>query len=381
MDFRLPLDVLEYKELVRAFAESQIRPSAEERDKEGDWSPDLWKKMGEIGLLGLPIPEEYGGSGASCLMTTVANEGFGEGSADGGLTLALGAHGIIGTIPIVICGSEEQKKRYLPKIATGEWISGMALTEPNSGSDAAGSMETRAVKRGDRYILNGTKMFITNGPVGDVFIVMAVTDKKKGAMGISAFIVEKTFKGFSTGKKLQKMGMKTSTTSELIFEDMEVPEENLIGKENSGFLRVGKANLEWERTVLIAGSLGFMKFALDGSIRYAKNRVQFGEPIIRFQAIQEKIALSRMKLDASRLLVYKSAIKKDKGESAPLESSIGKLYTTESAIQVMYDLGQVHGGYAFLHEYPIERLYRDARLSTLGAGTSEIMRSIIAANM
>ncbi|MCB1193837.1 MAG: acyl-CoA dehydrogenase family protein [Leptospiraceae bacterium] len=381
MDFRLPLDVLEYKELVRAFAESQIRPSAEERDSQGDWSPDLWKKMGEIGLLGLPIPEEYGGSGASCLMTTVANEGFGEGSADGGLTLALGAHGIIGTIPIVICGSKEQKKRYLPKIATGEWISGMALTEPNSGSDAAGSMETRAVKRGDRYILNGTKMFITNGPVGDVFIVMAVTDKKKGAMGISAFIVEKTFKGFSTGKKLQKMGMKTSTTSELIFEDMEVPEENLIGKENSGFLRVGKANLEWERTVLIAGSLGFMKFALDGSIRYAKNRVQFGEPIIRFQAIQEKIALSRMKLDASRLLVYKSAIKKDKGESAPLESSIGKLYTTESAIQVMYDLGQVHGGYAFLHEYPIERLYRDARLSTLGAGTSEIMRSIIAANM
>lgn len=381
MDFRLPKDVLEYKELVFAFAKSQIRPSSEERDLSGEWSFELWKKMGDIGLLGLPIPEEYGGQGASCLLTTVANEAFGEGSSDGGLTLALGAHSIIGSIPIVICGTDEQKKKYLPKIASGEWVSGMALTEPNAGSDAAGSMETRAVRKGDRYILNGTKMFITNGPIGDVFIVLAVTDKNKGAFGVSAFIVEKTFKGFKTGKRLNKMGMKTSTTSELIFEDMEVPVENLLGKENSGFLRVGKANLEWERTVLVAGSLGFMKYALDETIRYAKNRVQFGKPIIRFQAIQEKIAISRMKLDAAKLLIYKSALQKDKGVSAPVESSIGKLYTTEVANQVMYDLGQVHGGYAFLHEYPIERLYRDARLATLGAGTSEVMRSIISANM
>ena len=333
-----------------------------------------------MGLLGLSIPEEYGGQGASCLMTCVGHEAFAEGSSDGGLTLALGAHAIIGAMPIVLCGTEEQKKKYLPKIATGEWIAGLGLTEPSSGSDAAGSMETRAVKKGNKYIVNGSKMFITNGPIGDVFIVMAVTDKAKGAMGISVFIVEKNFPGFSVGKKLNKLGMRTSTTSELIFQDMEVPEENLLTKENSGFARVGRATLEWERTVLVAASLGTMQSLIEAGVRYAKQRIQFGEPIIRFQAIQEKIARCRMKLDAARLLIYKSAVKKDKGESAPLESSIAKLYATESSVEVAYDIGQIFGGYSFIHEYPVERAYRDARLGTLGAGTSEVMRSIIAAN-
>jgi acyl-CoA dehydrogenase len=239
MNFALPEEILEFKENVKAFSRATIFPSVEERDLHGTWDPNLWKKMGEMGLLGLSIPEEYGGQGASCLMTSVAHEAFAEGSVDGGLTLALGAHAIIGAMPIVLCGTEAQKKKYLPKIATGEFTSGLGLTEPGSGSDAAGSMETRAVKKGDKYVLNGTKMFITNGPIGDVFIVMAVTDKSKGAMGISVFIVEKSFKGFKVGKKLNKLGMRTSTTSELIFEDMEVPEENRIEKENSGFARVG----------------------------------------------------------------------------------------------------------------------------------------------
>lgn len=380
MDFTLSEEILEYKESVKAFARSAIRPSAEERDLSGHWDFSLWKKMGEMGLLGLSIPEEYGGQGASCLMTTVAHEAFSEGSADGGLTLALGAHAIIGTMPIVICGTDDQRKRYLPKLATGEYTSGLGLTEPGSGSDAAGSMETRAVKKGDRYILNGSKMFITNGPIGDVFVVMAVTDKSKGAMGISVFIVEKNFKGFKVGKKLEKMGMRTSQTSELIFEDMEVPEENRIEKENSGFARVGRATLEWERTVLVAASIGSMQSMLDDGTRYAKQRQQFGKPIIKFQAIQDKIARARMKLDAARLLIYKSAARKDMGIPAPIESSIAKVYATEAANEVAYDIGQVFGGYCFIHEYPVERAYRDARLGTLGGGTSEVMRSIIAAN-
>jgi acyl-CoA dehydrogenase len=380
MNFALSEEILEFKANVKSFAKSVILPSAEERDLHGTWDPRLWKKMGEMGLLGLSIPEEYGGQGASCLMTTVAHEAFAEGSCDGGLTLALGAHAIIGTMPIVFCGTEAQKRKYLPKLATGEYTSGLGLTEPGSGSDAAGSMETRAVKKGDKYVLNGTKMFITNGPIGDVFIIMAVTDKSKGAMGISVFIVEKGYKGFKVGKKLNKMGMRTSLTSELIFEDMEVPEENRLEKENSGFVRIGRATLEWERTVLVAASIGSMQNMIDSGVLYAKQRKQFGEPLIKFQAIQDKIARSRMKLDAARLLIYKSAVKKDQGLPAPIESSIAKVYATEASNEVAYDMGQIFGGYSFIHEFPIERAYRDTRLGTIGAGTSEIMRSIIAAN-
>ncbi len=381
MNFSLPKDVLDFKDMVREFAIEHVRPSAEERDLSEKWDTDIWKKMGEMGLLGLSHPVEYGGQGADCLTTTVATEAFAEGSSDGGLTLAWGAHTIIGTMPIVLCGTEEQKKKYLPKLSSGEWVAGLGLTEPGSGSDAAGSMETRAVKKGDRYVLNGAKMFITNGPIGDVFVVMAVTDKKKGPMGISVFIVEKNFKGFSAGKKMKKLGMRTSTTSELIFEDMEVPEENMLSKENSGFARVGRATLEWERTVLVASALGSMQSMLDSGIKYAKNREQFGEPIIRFQAIQEKIARTRYKLDAARLLLYKNAVMKDQGKPAPIESSLAKLYATEAVVEASYDMGQIHGGYSYIHEYPIERAFRDSRLGTLGAGTSEVMRSIIAANL
>ncbi|MCB1139932.1 MAG: acyl-CoA dehydrogenase family protein [Leptospiraceae bacterium] len=381
MNFAIPEELLEYQDSVYEFAKEYIRPSTEQRDRDSEWNPEIWKKMGQMGLLGLPFPEEYGGQGADCLTTTLATEAFSRGSTDGGLTLAWGAHTIIGSMPIALCGTEEQKQRYLPRLATGEWIAGLGLTEPGSGSDAAGSMSARAEKKGDRYVLNGSKMFITNGPIGDVFTVMAVTDKAKGPMGISVFIVEKDFKGFSVGKKLNKMGMRTSTTSELVFEDMEVPEENLISRENTGFLRVGKATLEWERTVLVASGVGFMTYMLEEAVQYAKQRKQFGEAIFRFQSIQDKIARARMKIDTSRLLVYSSAAKKDRGIPTPIESSIAKLYATEAAIEVGYDMGQIFGGYCFIHEYPVERAYRDARLGTLGGGTSEIMRSIIAANL
>lgn len=381
MDFTLPEDLLEFRESVKNFAAEHVRPSAEERDRNERWDPEIWRKMGAMGLLGLPFPEEYGGQGAGCLFTTVASEAFGEGALDGGLGLAWGAHTIIGSMPIALCGTEEQKRRYLPKLATGEWIAGLGLTEPGAGSDAAGSMQTRAEKRGDRYILNGSKMFITNGPIGDLFVVMAATNKSKGPLGVSVFLVEKTFPGFRAGEKLVKMGMRTSQTSELILEDCEVPEENLISQENTGFLRVGKATLEWERTVLTAAGVGGMLGMLDESIRYVKGREQFGEPIARFHAIMDKIARARCKLDASRLLLYRSASKKDQGVSAAAESSVAKLYATESLIELSYELGQAFGGYAYIHEYPIERQYRDARLGTIGGGTSEIMRSILAATI
>ena len=381
MDFSLSKELVDFRESVRQFAIQHVKPTAEQRDLDERWDPEIWRKMGEFGLLGLCFPEEYGGSGADCLTTTVATEAFAEGATDGGLTLAWGAHTIIGTMPIVLCGTKEQKERYVPTLASGEWVAGLGLTEPGSGSDAAGSMETRAEKKGDRYILNGAKMFITNGPIGDVFTVMAVTDKKKGPLGISVFLVEKNFPGFRVGKKLKKMGMRSSTTSELIFEDCEVPAENMIEKPNSGFLRVGKATLEWERTVLVASAIGSMHHMLDESIRYAKARRQFGEPIARFQAIQEKISRVRMKLDASRLLLYKSAVMKDQGKPAPIESSLAKVHATEAVIEAAYEMGQIHGGYCFIHEYPVERAYRDCRLGTLGGGTSEVMRSIIAANL
>ncbi|MCB1144397.1 MAG: acyl-CoA dehydrogenase family protein [Leptospiraceae bacterium] len=380
MEFLIDRETLEFKKSIFDFARKYVYPSAEERDLSGTWDPEIWKKMGEIGLTGLSIPEEYGGQGADCFTTSLAHEAFAEGSMDGGVTLALGAHAIIGAMPLVLCGSEFQKKKYLPDLASGKKIAGLGLTEPGSGSDAAGSMQSTAVKKGDRYILNGSKMFITNGPIGDVFVVMAVTDKSKGPMGVSVFIVEKDFKGFSVGKKLNKMGMRTSQTSELIFEDVEIPEENRIEKENSGFARVGRATLEWERTVLVAASIGSMTNMINDAVRYAKERKQFGESIIRFHAIADKIARAKMKLDSARLLIYRAAVRKDKGIPSPVESSIAKVYATEATNEVAYEMGQVFGGYSYIHEYPIERAYRDSRLGTLGGGTSEIMRSIIAAN-
>lgn len=381
MNFALPEDALEFKAACKQFALEHVRPSAEERDREERWDPEIWRKMGAMGLLGLPFPEEYGGQGADCLTTTLATEGFAEGAYDGGLGLAWGAHTIIGGMPIVLVGNEDQKRRYLPKLATGEWTAGLGLTEPGAGSDAAGSMATRAEKKGDRWVLNGSKMFITNGPIGDVFVVMAVTKPGRGATGISAFLVEKDFPGFSSGQPLVKMGMRTSKTSELILEDCEVPEENLLGPLNSGFIRIGRATLEWERTVLVAAALGGMEAMLGEAVHYAKGRKQFGEPIAKFQAIQDKIARCRMKLDASRLLLYQSAVKKDNGEGAPIESSIAKLHTTEACMEFATEIGQIFGGYCYVHEYPIERFYRDTRLGVIGGGTSEVMRSIIAANL
>ncbi|PJZ69946.1 acyl-CoA dehydrogenase [Leptospira perolatii] len=363
---------------VKDFAKERALPGVEERDELGTWDDSLWKEMGKMGLLGIPVPDEYGGQGGTCLHCCIAQEAFNAGCLDGGFGLSWGAHMIIGTLPILFQGTAEQKQKYLPKFVTGEWIAGLALTEPDSGSDAAG-MLTFAEKVEGGYILNGSKMYITNGPVGQVFIVMARTTKSRGPMGVSAFIVESNMKGFHVSKVLKKLGHNTSTTAELSFQDMFVPDANLLGPLNSGFLRIGKATLEWERTVLVAALPGGMEFILEAGLDYSLKRRQFGKPILSFFGIQEKLARNWAYLCASRRVIYFVANKKDSDPSTslPLESSALKVFVTESAEELANDAVQLFGGIGYMRECDVSRFYRDVKLGTIGGGTSEIQRSII----
>ncbi len=369
---------LEFYEMVKDFAKERVLPSVEDRDEHSIWGDAIWKEMGSMGLLGIPVPEEFGGQGGSCLQCCIAQEAFNAGSLDGGFGLSWGAHMIIGTLPILFQGTDAQKKKYLPKFASGEWISGLALTEPDSGSDAA-AMNTFATKVDGGFILNGSKLYITNGPNGQVFIVMARTTKSRGPMGVSAFIVESNMKGFSVSKVLKKLGHNTSMTAELSFQDMFVPDENLLGPLNSGFVRIGKATLEWERTVLVAAVPGGMEFGLELSLDYAWKRHQFGKPILSFFGVQEKLARNWAYLCASRRLIYFVANKKDTDPTAslPLESSALKVFVTETAEELASDAVQIHGGMGYMRECHVSRQYRDVRLGTIGGGTSEIQRSII----
>jgi butyryl-CoA dehydrogenase len=376
MDFAFTDEQLAFKDQVVKFSQKEIAPLAEEYDYKAEWCWEAWKKMGEFGLLGLHFPEEYGGSGADVVTACLAAEALAEGGADGGLTLSWGAHTYLSADTIFQHGNIEQKKRYVPRMATGELVGCMALTEPNAGSDAA-SISTSAVKKGDRWILNGTKMFITNGPIADVCVCYAVTDKEKKHMGISAFIVEKGFKGFSVSKTLKKMGVKTSTTAELVFEDCEVPEENQLGMLNNGF-PMTLQTLEWDRSALLAPFVGGMEFVLKQCSQYAKQRVQFGKPISEFQAIQKKLADIKCFIDAARLLVYRVAWNKDQGKALNhMEAACAKLYVGDWGMPAISEAVQIHGGYGFMHEYPVERVFRDTKLAQLGGGTSEIQRFII----
>jgi hypothetical protein len=326
--------------------------------------------------MGLPFPEEYGGSGASVVDTCVVGEALGYGGLDSGFTLSWGAHVVIGGVPIWQLGNDEQKQKYLPKIASGEWISGLGLTEPEAGSDAAGILTT-ADKKDGYYVLNGTKTFITNGPIGEVFVVLAKTDKEKGSAGISGFIIEKGFPGFAIGKEINKTGNRSSPTSELIFDNCEVPAENLLGEENKGFMGVALATLEWERSVMLAPAIGIMEAHLEACIKYAKGRKQFGRPIAAFQAIQFKLADMKVWLETGRWVLYNVAWTKDQGIMDPLMASVSKLYITEVALKSADQAVQIHGGYGYTKEYAVERALRDAKLGTLGGGTSEIQRWII----
>lgn len=377
MDFEISPEQKAFYNEVKSFAEKEIAPFTEEYDKNSEFFWDGWKKMAEFGLLGLPYPEEYDGGGAGALDTALAKEAFCHGGADAGISLSWGAHTIIGGIPILIMGNEDQKKKYIPPMATGEMISSFGLTEPDAGSDAA-SVKTTAVKKGNEWILNGTKMFITNAPVAELCIAIAITDKEKGPNGgISAFIVEKDFEGYSVSRELDKMGNRTSPTGEVVFTDCRVPAENLLGPEGMGFYGVAKATLEWERAVMVAPAVGTMEANLERCIQYAKERMQFGQPIGKFQAIQHKIADIKVLIDAAKFLVYRVAWMKDQGIDAMLEASICKYFVTESAFKVACEAVQVFGGYGYCREYPVERTMRDAKLGVIGGGTSEIQKMII----
>jgi butyryl-CoA dehydrogenase len=376
MDFTLTDEQRMFRETVYRYGKEEIEPLCEEADLKGEFSFEIWKKLADMGLLGLPFPEELGGSGADVVTCCLAGEALGHAGVDGGSLLAWGAHTYLCACNIFNFGNEEQKKKYVPKLASGEWIGCMGLTEPGAGSDAA-SMRTTAVKKGDKYVLNGSKTFITNAPVADVIVVFASIDRAKKHEGITAFILEKGTPGFSTGQPFHKMGCKCSTTSEVFFEDCEIPEENLLGGEGAGWM-IALSGVEWDRSTLISPFLGASIYGMELCARYSNERHQFNRPIREFQAIQRRIADMKVFIEAARLAIYRVASSKDNGQMLnPLQAAVNKVYAGDVGFEMASEAVQIFGGYGFMHEYPVERNFRDARLGAIGGGTSDIMRMIV----
>ena len=369
-----------FRESIYRFAKEQIAPRCEEADLTSEFDFEIWKKMGEMGLLGLPFPEEYGGSGADFITCCLAGEALGHAGVDGGHTLALGAHTYLCGADIMMHGSEAQKSKYLPKMATGEWIGCMGLTEPGCGSDAGG-MVTTAVKKGDKYILNGSKTFITNAPIADVHIIFATLDKAQKHKGITAFIAEKGYSGLSVGKPMHKLGCRCSTTSEVFLEDCEIPVENCLGGEGHGW-EIALGGVEWDRSILLSPALGGTMFMLEQCARYANQRWAFNKPIRDFQSIQNRIADMKVFQDIARLAIYRVASSKDKGARLnPLLAAVNKMYIGDKQFEMCSSAIDLFGGYGYIHEYPVERGLRDSKLGQLGGGTSDIMRMIVARAM
>lgn len=361
------------RDSVRAFSDAEIAPRAAEIDRSNKFPRDLWPKLGALGLHGITVEEKYGGAGLGYLEHCVAMEEISRGSASVGLSY--GAHSNLAVNQIRRNGSEAQKKKYLPKLISGEHVGALAMSEPGAGSDVVG-MKTRADKKGDRFILNGSKMWITNGPEAETLIVYAKTDIKAGPKGISAFIIEKGMKGFSTAQKLDKLGMRGSDTCELVFQDCEVPEENVIGKLNEG-VKVLMSGLDFERAVLAAGPLGIMQACLDAVLPYVHERKQFGEPIGTFQLVQAKVADMYVLMNAARAYVYTVARACDRGETTREDAAGAILFAAENATKIALDAVQLLGGNGYINEFPTGRLLRDAKLYEIGAGTSEIRRLLI----
>jgi alkylation response protein AidB-like acyl-CoA dehydrogenase len=359
---------------IRAFAAREIAPHVKEWDESSEFPIDVVKKLGGMGLLGVIVPPELGGAGLGYVDYVLAVEELS--AVDGSIGLTVAAHNSLGTNHIFLAGSDEQKNKYLPQLASGDWLAAWALTEPGSGSDASNA-RTMAVKRGDRYVLSGTKTFITNGSYADVAVVIAVTDKSQGTHGLSAFVVEKGTKGFRPGKKENKLGLRASDTSELIFEDCEIPAENLLGAEGEGFIDAMRV-LDGGRISIAALALGIGRGALDAALAYVKERRQFGKAIAEFQGIQWKLADMATELDAARLLTQRAAVLKDAGRKVTRESSMAKLFASEVAVRICDETVQLFGGYGFIKDYPAEKFYRDVKLCTIGEGTSEIQRMVIA---
>ena len=377
MDFNLSEQELAVQKLARDFAQNEIAPYIMKYDESQEFPMEIAKKLGDIGFLGIIFPEEYGGSDFSTVEYAIIVEEISKVDPSMGLTIA--AHNGLCTNHIFKYASEELKKKYLPDLTTGKKLGAWGLTENVSGSDAAG-MATTAVRKDGHYIINGSKLFITHGSVGETAVVTAVTDKSKNSKGISAFILEKGWKGFKTGKKENKLGMRSSDTAELIFENVEVPAENLIGDEGQGFKQCMQI-LDGGRIAIAALSLGIGQGALDASIKYAKERKQFGKPLADFQGIQFKLSDMATELDAARLLVYKAAWYKDQGRDINLQAAMAKYYASEAATRATNEAIQIHGGYGFIKEFPVEKLYRDVKLMTIGEGTSEVQKMVIARNI
>jgi isovaleryl-CoA dehydrogenase len=373
LDFGLGGDIDMLRDTVRGFAQAKIAPFAAEIDRANSFPRELWPQLGALGLLGITVEEELGGSGLGYLAHCVAMEEISRGSA--AIGLSYGAHSNLCVNQIRRNGNAEQKKRYLPKLISGEHVGALAMSEPEAGSDVV-SMRTRAEKKGDRFLLNGAKMWITNGPVADTLVVYAKTDRTAGARGITAFVVEKTFPGFSTGEKLDKLGMRGSDTSEIVFQDCEVPAENVLGALGNG-VNILMSGLDYERTVLAAGPLGLMQSCLDLVIPYVHQRTQFGQPIGRFQLIQAKLADMYVTLNAAKAYVYAVARACDRGETTREDAAGAILYAAERATWMALETIQCLGGNGYINDYPAGRLLRDAKLYEIGAGTSEIRRMLI----
>lgn len=380
MDFNLSDEHKMLKETVYNFAKKEIEPIAEKIDKEDKMPEDIFEKLGNLGVLGIVIPEKYGGAECDILSQVMVIEQLAR--VCPAIALSYGAHSNLCMYNLYKNGTEEQRKKYLPSLCNGETIGALGLTEPGAGSDAI-SISTAAKKVKDKYILNGTKTFITNAPIADTCIIYAKTDKEKGAKGITAFIVESSFPGYSRGKKLEKMGHRGSPTGEIILEDCEVPEENVLLGENKG-VAVMMSGLDIERAVFAAEPVGIAQTALDLSLKYSKERVQFKQPICNFQLIQAKIADMYTQTEAARLMTYKSAVlaqeceKSGKGTEIHKFAAAALLFAAEVCVKVTLEAVQIHGGYGYTLEYPVNRFLRDAKLMEIGAGTNEIRRLIIA---
>jgi alkylation response protein AidB-like acyl-CoA dehydrogenase len=359
---------------IRDFAAREIAPNVMRWDEASEFPHEVVKKLGEMGLMGVIFPVELGGAGLGYVDYALAVEELS--AVDGSIGIIVASHNSLCSNHIFVAGNEAQKSKYIPLLASGKWLGAWGLTEPGSGSDA-GSARTSAVRKGDRWVLNGNKTFITNGHYADISVIIAVTDRSQGTRGLSAFVVEKGTPGFRPGKKENKLGLRASDTSELIFEDCEIPAENLLGNEGEGFIDSMRI-LDGGRISIAALSLGIGRGAYDAARNYVKQRHQFGKAISEFQGIQWKLADMATQLDAARLLTQRAAVMKDSGQKTTLESSMAKLMASEVAVRVCDEAVQLHGGYGFIKDYPVEKFYRDVKLCTIGEGTSEIQRLIIA---
>jgi alkylation response protein AidB-like acyl-CoA dehydrogenase len=374
LDFQLNDEQLQLQKSVREYAEREITPNVMKWDEAGEFPMATIKELGKMGLMGVVFPTEYGGAGMGYVEYVTAIDELSR--VDGSVGIIVAAHTSLCSNHIFLAGSEEQKRKYIPKLATGDFLGAWGLTEPSSGSDA-GSARMTAVRRGNTWVLNGNKTFITNGHYADVVVAIAVTDRTAHTHGLSAFIVEKGTKGFRPGKKENKLGLRASDTSELIFEDCVIPAENLLGKAGDGFIDAMQV-LDGGRISIAALSLGMAQGAYESALKYSKQRKQFGKAISEFQAIQWKLADMATEIEAARLLTMRAASMKDAGMKTTLESSMAKLYASEVAVRCANEGVQIHGGYGFIKDYPAEKFYRDVKLCTIGEGTSEIQRLVIA---